>query len=786
MLSHLLRFSRRRVRPLTSRCVAPVLEPLEDRNQPSALTYASYLGGDGSDQVNCVAVGPNGDIYVAGRTGSDNFPGTSGWTPYDNGFVAMFNPTGTTLLWATYIESSDDTGVTGIAVDSSGNAYVTGSIDFSSGFATSGAAQTSFGGNGDAFAVKLNSSGSIVYATYIGGDQLDAGNAIAVNSSGDAFVTGYTTSPNFPTKNPLTGQSALHSNSGHDAFVTEISPNGSSFLFSTYLGGSQDEPGETGATVSTGNAITVDGAGNIDLTGQTYAADFPTTTNAFQPVIGDGIDVFVTEINAATTQVVYSTFLGGSGAGNDLNIGYGIALDSGGDIYVTGSTDGVNFPLEHPFDKSVNHGDGGGNDDAFISKLDPKLSGKSELIYSTYLGGSAEDTAQAIAVDSKGDAYVTGNTLSELNFPLVHSFQKTYTGNAFIAEFSPTGTALLNSYFGGGGEIGEGIAVSPFGSVVFVGDTPSTRMPTTTNAYQATFPGSTDSGFVAMLVGKPTTEFKGVDSDGDQYTVQLTGPGAISVVQDLSGGNGEGPIQSIIVENSTSGSTLSIAVTKKVGDGFVDVGSITGSTLGKISASTFDLTGSGIDLTGSLGSLTIHDISNDADIIAADLPTQSTSIAAHVIENGTTIDTGRIISSLKAASIGVDLIEAVKLTTLAVTGDKSLDIGGNFDATLTLSGTGTVLSTASIAGSVFDASFDAVNGGIGTFTAAGFIASNIIAATGIGHVTLASVTTENGGTKFGITAGKSIASVKVTNPAFTYNSKLPTPQGEGDFEVEIT
>ena len=661
MLRRLFRAPRRH-NPQCFARVAPRVERLEDRSLPSALIYSSYFGGSSSDEVKAVAVDSAGDIYIAGRTESDDLPGTSSWIPQDNGFVAKFDPTGTTLLWATYIES-DTTGVTAIAVDSAGNAYVTGSTEFSSGIATTGAAQTAYGGNGDAFVVKLNAaSGSIVYGTYVGGNQLDDGLGIAVDKNGDAFVTGYTTSPNFPTKNPLSGQGALHPNSGQDAFVTEISPDGSSFLFSTYLGGNENGPGQAGSTFSIANAITLDSAGNIYLTGETYAADFPTTTGAFQTVKGSGIDVFVTEINAAATLVEYSTFLGGSGDGNDLNIGYGIAVDSTGNILAAGSTDGANFPLKHAFDSKLNAGDGAdGLDDAFITKLDPNDTGADQLVYSTYLGGSAEDYAEAIAVDSKGDAYVTGNTSSQLNFPLVHAFQTSFIGSAFLAEFSPTGKALLSSYYGGGGDNGEGVAVSPLGNVVFVGHTESARLPTTKNAFQPVFPDESDSGFVAILAGKPTTSFTGVDSDGDQYTVKLTGPGAIDVLQD-AGSNGQGPIESInVVDTNPGSSTLTITV---VGDGLVDVGSISGSGLHKISASDADLDGAGIDLTGELGSLTIHDVLDGASILAADLPTQSTGITAHVIDDGTTINTGGILSSLKAASIGADTIDAVRLKSL--------------------------------------------------------------------------------------------------------------------------
>src|SRR5262249_19994855 len=156
---------------------------------------------------------------------------------------------------------------------------------------------------------KLNgATGARVWATYLGGEQLDEGLGIAVNPAGAVVVTGWTTSTHFPTHNPLAGQDTLHAGSGEDAFVTAISPDGAHFLFSTYLGGNQNGPGEGGATVSNANAIALDRAGNIYVTGWTEAADFP-TVNPFQATKGYAQDVFVTELKADGSQILYSTFL---------------------------------------------------------------------------------------------------------------------------------------------------------------------------------------------------------------------------------------------------------------------------------------------------------------------------------------------------------------------------------------------------------------------------------------------------------------------------------------------
>jgi hypothetical protein len=818
MLIWLTRCFETRKRGLSARRRWLQVERLEERWTPSAPTYSSYLGGDNSDEVTSVATDSAGYLYVAGRTNSDTFPGISGNLPlFANGFVSKFDPTGTTLLWTTLIDSDTD-GVRGIAVDGSDNVYVTGSTGLTSGFATAGATQARYGGNGDAFAAKLNGgTGSILWATYIGGEQLDNGLAITVDKGGDSYVTGYTTSTLFPTHNPLSGQGSLLANSGLDVFVTELNPSGSQFLFSSYLGGNQNGPNENGATKSEAHAITMDSTGNIYLTGYTEAADFP-TVNPFQAVKGQGLSVFVTEIGAGGSGILYSTYLGGKGPGDDLNIGNGIAVDRGGNIVVVGDTDGVHFPLKYPFDPRVNHSGIGGNDDAFVTRLNPHAAGSAQLVYSTYIGGSAIDFANAVAVDQAGNAYVTGTTGSELNYPLVNPFQR-FPSGAFIAELTPAGRVLLNSYYGGGGEVGNAIAVCPFGKVIFAGNTPSTRLPTTANAFQRTFPDATDSGFVAMLNGTPNKVFHGLDSDGDLYTVWLSGPGSVSVVQ-KDQGSGTGPLAAIYLSGTSSlTSTLSITVTKKVGDGFVDVGSITGPGLLRIAAATANLVGGGIQLTGRLGSLAIHDLNHGASIQAADLGTQSTSIQAHVIGDGSAINVGGNLSLLRAATIGTASILAPHVTTLSITGDKVNGISGDLSARLMLTGTGIALGTATVAGSVshadievqagnvttfragafFDSTlFLGANGGLiagqrlGTFSVSGFAGSSTpafvnsnVAASIIGVVSLASVQTSNGGTKFGIEGHQSIGQVKVFNPMFSYNAKNASPQGVGEFEVQL-
>jgi hypothetical protein len=434
------------------------------------LIYSTYLGGSGEDYGQSIAVDSAGNAYVTGFTGSTNFPTTPGAfeTTGPGGFVSKLNPMGSALLYSTYLDGG---GPSGIAVDSAGNAYVTGGAGPS--FPTTeDALQPVYSGNGDAFVAKLNPSGSaLVYSTYLGGSGYDQGNAIAVDSAGNAYVTGGTRSTNFPTMNPL--QPANAGGLFGDAFVAKINAAGSALAYSTYLGGSDSDQG---------NGIAVDSAGNAYVTGFTGSTNFPTTPGAFETTGPGG---FVSKLNPIGSALLYSTYLDGGGPS-------GIALDSAGNAYVAGSA-GPNFPTTKD---AVQPTFGGGNSDAFVAKLNPLGSG---LMYSTYLGGSGdEDQDQynfvlipgGIAVDSKGSVYVTGNTFSS-DFPTTPgAFQTlcnhgnvsgcTRFGDAFVTRLTPSGSALVYSTYLGGRytDEGVGIAVDRAGNAYVTGFTVSTDFPT--------------------------------------------------------------------------------------------------------------------------------------------------------------------------------------------------------------------------------------------------------------------------------------------------------------------
>ncbi|HEY6212241.1 MAG TPA: SBBP repeat-containing protein [Vicinamibacterales bacterium] len=398
----------------------------------SALVYSTFLGGSSYDQGWGIAVDAAGNAYITGDTSSADFPTTPGAyaTTLKGGsdaFVTKLDPTGSVLVYSTFIGggtssvnggTSNDQGK-GIAVDAAGNAFVVGSTSSADFPTTSGAFDQSQNGSADVFVTKLNGAGSaLVYSTVLGTSDLDIGQGIAIDSAGHAYVTGFTYSADFPT---TPGAFDPTYNGGfQDAFVTKLDATGSTLVYSTFLGGNVWE---------NANAIAVDAAGNAYVTGETTSTNFPTTPGAFNETFNGTSDVFVTELNAAGSALVYSTFVGGSAADG----GYGIAVDSTGNAYVTGATDSAVFPMTLDA-VQINSGQA----DAFVFKLN---AAGSSLLFSSRLGGSDPDVGFGIAIDSAGDAYVTGQTASSDFSTTPGAFDVTLNGgdhvyNAFAAKFA--------------------------------------------------------------------------------------------------------------------------------------------------------------------------------------------------------------------------------------------------------------------------------------------------------------------------------------------------------------
>jgi Beta-propeller repeat len=458
-----------------------------------ALCYATYLGGSSGDVAQAVAVDSSGSMYVTGQTTSTNFPTQNPIQAANAGhgdaFVTKLNATGTALVYSTYLGGIGVDGGYGIAVDSAGNAYVggdTGSRNFP---VTTGAFQTKCGNNcagglSDVFVSVLNPSGSaLVYSTYLGGSSTDRLiEGITVDSSGDAFVTGWTQSTDFPVTAGAF-QTTLHGSTS--GFVTEINPTGTALVYSTYLGGSNQ------GVVS---AIALDSSGDAYLTGWTNSSDFPTTAGAFQTSLGGGTDTYVAKLNPTGTSLLYSTYLGGSKA----EIAYAIAVNNSGNAYVSGYTCSSNFPITTGALKTTYSSSScttwGGN--GFVTELSAD---GSSLVYSTYLGGSGNEVAFGLALDSSGVVHLTGRTNSS-NFPATPgAFQPKYAGSidAFYAELNPSGTALNYSTFLGGSQSDAGyvIALDPAGNSYVGGRTYSNNFPVTPGAFQTTIPAA----FGAML-----------------------------------------------------------------------------------------------------------------------------------------------------------------------------------------------------------------------------------------------------------------------------------------------
>jgi len=446
------------------------------------LSYSTYLGGSTFDSGYDIAVDNSGSAYVTGV--SYSFPtvnpiqGTN--AGIQDAFVAKLNPAGSALVYSTYLGGSSLDYGWGIAVDSLGSAYITG-YTASTNFPTRNPIQGSNAGFLDAFVTKLNPAGSeIVYSTYLGGGSGDEGYGIAVDSLGSVYITGDTASTNFPTRNPIQGSNA----GSQDAFVTKLNPAGSEIVYSTYLGGSDGN--------NYGIGIAVDSSGNAYITGSTPSTNFP-TMNPIQGANAGIADAYVTKLNPAGSALVYSTYLGGSMD----DWGASIAVDGSGNAYVTGRTFSTNFPTVNPI-----QGSNAGSPDAFVTKLNPA---GSAIVYSTYLGGSNEDNGRSIAIDSLGSVYITGET-SSTNFPTVNPIQGALAGwsDVFVTRLNPAGSAIVYStYLGGsdGNNYGIGIAVDSSGNAYITGETISTNFPTL-NPIQGSYGGSGDV-FVTKLSSPP-------------------------------------------------------------------------------------------------------------------------------------------------------------------------------------------------------------------------------------------------------------------------------------------
>ncbi len=451
---------------------------------PVSLRYSTFLGGSLGEVANGIAVDNSGCAYVSGWTQSINFPTQDAFDAIRNStdvFVTKFSASGNALLYSTYLGGSTSDAGYGVAIDDFGCAYVTGETN-SANFPTQNAYDASYNGSDDVFVTKFSASGNtLIYSTYLGGSAGDYGNGIAVDTAGSAYVTGSVDSPDFPTQNAY---DAGINGSWTDVFVTKFSTSGSALAYSTYLGGSSSDLGQDS---DYGWDIAVDDSGCAYVTGGTLSSDFP-TQNAYDASPNGDWEIFVSKFSASGSALVYSTYLGGSGYdfGDNIN-------SEDYRAYITGGTYSSDFPTQNAYDASHN-----GDQDIFVTELSTI---GDALIYSTYLGGSTSEYGEGIAFDSSSNIYVVGYTnSSDFPMQNAFDASYNGINDVVVSKFSPSGSTLLYSTFMGGlaDDNCYGIAVDSSGSAYVAGETFSTDFPTQ-NAYDAIHNGVRDV-FVAKII----------------------------------------------------------------------------------------------------------------------------------------------------------------------------------------------------------------------------------------------------------------------------------------------
>ncbi len=450
------------------------------------LAYGTFLGGASDDDARAVAVDRAGNIFLAGTTYSQPFPGTAGSRPDTNVFVTKFDPSGTRILYSTLIGGSEDDEGLALAVDAAGNAWVTGLTE-SGDLPLYRPLRSTFRGENDTFVSKLDPNGDLLLQSYLGELGADQANALALDAAGNAY---------------LAGQSA--SDFGPEVLVKKIAADGSKVLYEAFFGRAT-RGFNKGTRVS---GITIDGAGNAYLVGTTNTGALD--TDGFQDLcvgydnpIDDcpSEDGFVVVLNAAGNAIIGGTILGG--LRNDQATG--VALDSAGNVYVTGTTFSDDFPTRNAWQVEKSGFDNFA--DAFLVKLTPLAA---ELTYGTYYGGEAYEEAHGLAVDSAGRAFITGFTSSD-DLAVPGAIQPAITGicsagsnerlcyDAFVASFDAAGSLNWGSYLGGSDDdLGNGAALGPDGDVYIGGRAGSFALPTSANALQPQRRGFDDAFLIRL------------------------------------------------------------------------------------------------------------------------------------------------------------------------------------------------------------------------------------------------------------------------------------------------
>jgi len=467
----------------------------------SDLIYSTFLGGAGNlDTGRGIAVDEAGHAYVTGQAYA-GFPTTPGvFDPSIDGvfsdtFVVKLNPDGSDLVYATFVGGSDYDTATDIVIDEAGNAYITGYTTPTS----ANAFDNTLGGESDAFVAKLNSDGTqLLFGTYLGGSDNEFCWGIDIDQSGNAYITGFTPSTDFPTTPGVVGPTLA---TWYDVFVTKFNADASELMYSTLVGGES-------ADYSFGG-VAVDGSGNAYVTGYTHSTDFPVTPGAFDTEYNNQ-EIFVFKLNADASDLLYATYLGGS----ESEYAEDIFVDENGNIYLTGTTRSLDFPVTPgAFDTDYNSDPEAYEGDGFIAKLN---AAGSDILYGTYLGGNGDDVGQALVVDGSGNIYVTGETEST-NFPTTpNAFDSTFAegdtiyppDEAFVTKLTADGSALAYSTFLGddGWDYGYDIDADDSGNVYVTGASSSAAFPITAGAFDPTLDGFKDAIVSKLATGNEPTE----------------------------------------------------------------------------------------------------------------------------------------------------------------------------------------------------------------------------------------------------------------------------------------
>lgn len=460
------------------------------------LVYSTYLGGEGEDVGQGIALDGQRNAYVVGYAATTSFPTDDPLTPDTthagggtrDAFVAKVDPTGTELIYLTFLGGGNqDTGFS-IVANPGGEVWVAGitrSNDFP---ATPGAFQTAHAGVTDVFLARLDTDGSLAAATFLGGMRSDAVEraSLDLDDAGALYVVGSTTSQNFPILSafqPAKNGAAASS----DAFVAKLSADLSGLVYSTYFGGTGNE-----CQPARGCSVAVDAAGRAHLGGNTESNDLP-MMGGFDLGFNGGSDVFVAVFGPNGDQLDYSTYIGGS----LTELLGALDLGSDGSIHLVGQTHSADFPVTADAYQPVKSGD----PDVFVVRLDVAAAPADQLRYGTFLGGTGQDRGFAIAVDTGGSVHVSG-FVGSADFPLVDPIVPDLDdSNAFIARFDPEGRLAFSSHFGGSsGDNGYAVAVDPMGAVYLTGVTESPDFPLAPEdeAIQSS-PGTAFDGIVAKI-----------------------------------------------------------------------------------------------------------------------------------------------------------------------------------------------------------------------------------------------------------------------------------------------